>query len=131
MKIDPKLKISSSRNFGIVFFALFLIIGLWPILNDENIRLWSIFISLVFLILALFKSKILSPLNILWSKLGIFLGLIVAPLVMCLIFFLVVTPIGFLMRLIGKDILNLKYNKNINTYWINRDKGNSSMKRQF
>ena len=131
MKSEHKIKISSNRSFGIVFFIVFLIIGLWPILNDESIRLWSIIISLIFLILGLLKSKILTPLNKLWSKLGIFLGIVVAPIVMALVFFLVVTPIGIFMRLMGKDLLNLKYNKNKDTYWISRDKDTTTMKRQF
>ena len=105
------IKISSNRSFGIVFFVVFLLIALYPLINNEEIRIWSLIISLIFLILGLLNSKILTPLNKLWFKFGILLGKIVSPLIMGIIFFLVVTPIGFIMRLLGKDVLNLKYNK--------------------
>ena len=124
------VKISSNRSFGIVFFVVFLIIALYPLLNNEGIRIWSIIISLVFLILGLINSKVLNPLNKLWFKFGILLGKIISPLIMGLIFFLVVTPIGILMRILGKDLLNLKYNNN-KTYWIEKSDTKSKMKNQF
>ena len=110
---------SSNRSFGIVFFVVFLLIAIYPILNNEEVRLWSLLISSVFLILGLINSQILTPLNKLWFKLGLLLGKIISPLVMGLIFFLVVTPIGLIMRILGKDVLNLKYNKN-KSYWIEK-----------
>ena len=125
-----KIKISSNKSFGIVFFVFFLIIALWPLINDENIRLWSLIVSIIFLILGIINSKILTPLNNLWFKFGLFLGKIVSPIVMGITFFFVVTPTGIIMRLIGKDILNLKKN-NSNTYWIEKKNENSSMKNQF
>ena len=125
-----KIKISSNKSFGIVFFIFFLIIALWPLINDENIRLWSLIVSIIFLILGIINSKILTPLNNLWFKFGLFLGKIVSPIVMGIIFFFIVTPTGIIMRLIGKDILNLKRN-NLNTYWIEKKNENSSMKNQF
>ena len=125
-----KIKISSNKSFGIVFFIFFLIIALWPLINDENIRLWSLIVSIIFLILGIINSKILTPLNNLWFKFGLFLGKIVSPIVMGIIFFFIVTPTGIIMRLIGKDILNLKKN-NLNTYWIEKKNENSSMKNQF
>ena len=121
---------SSNKNFGIVFFIVFLLIAIYPLTYSGEIRLWSIIISFIFLILALLKSKILTPLNNLWFKFGIFLGKIVSPLVMGVIFFFVVTPIGFIMRLLGKDLLNLKYNSN-DTYWIEKKGIKSKMKNQF
>tara|TARA_Y100001970_G_scaffold283856_1_gene399988 strand:+ start:1702 stop:2085 length:384 start_codon:yes stop_codon:yes gene_type:complete len=124
------VKISSNRSFGIVFFVVFLIIALYPLLNNESIRIWSIIISLVFLILGLINSKVLNPLNKLWFKFGILLGKIISPLIMGLIFFLVVTPIGILMRILGKDLLNLKYNAN-RSYWIEKNEPKSKMKNQF
>ena len=108
------IKISSNKNFGIVFFIVFLLIGIYPFLNGNDFRIWSLLISLVFLILGLINSKILTPLNKLWFKFGLFLGKIVSPLVMGFIFFIVVTPIGIIMRLFRKDLLNLKYNKKKN-----------------
>ena len=126
-----KIKISSNRNFGLVFFMVFLIISLWPLTYEEPIRIWSVTVALVFLILGLTKSKLLTPLNKLWFKLGIILGAIVAPLVMGIVFFLVLTPIGLVMRIIGKDLLNKKYDKKKRTYWIKRDTSIGTMKRQF
>ena len=124
------IKISSNRSFGIVFFVVFLLIALYPLINNQELRLWSLVVSLIFLILGLLNSKILAPLNKLWFKFGIFIGKIIAPLIMGIIFFLVVTPIGFLMRLFGQDVLNLKYNKN-KSYWIKKNGPKSKMKNQF
>jgi len=124
------VKIGSNRSFGIVFFVFFLIIAIYPLIKDGELRLWSLFISIVFLFLGLVNSKILNPLNKLWFKFGIFLGKIISPLVMGIIFFLVVTPIGLLMRLLNKDLLNLKFNNN-NTYWIEKTEPKSKMKNQF
>jgi len=124
------VKIGSNRSFGIVFFVFFLIIAIYPLINDGDLRLWSLFISIVFLFLGLVNSKILNPLNKLWFKFGIFLGKIISPLVMGIIFFLVVTPIGLLMRLLNKDLLNLRFNNN-STYWIEKTEPKSKMKNQF
>ena len=125
-----KIKINSNRSFGIVFFVVFLIVGLWPILSENDIRIWSIILSLIFLILGLLNSKLLTPLNKVWFKFGIALGSIVAPIVMGLIFFMVVTPISLLMKLFNKDVLNLKKNNN-KSYWILRNQQKSRMKDQF
>tara|TARA_B100001057_G_scaffold266758_1_gene266915 strand:+ start:2361 stop:2747 length:387 start_codon:yes stop_codon:yes gene_type:complete len=128
--MSQKIKISSNKSFGIVFFFVFLIISLYPIINDQDIRIWSLLVSIIFLVLGFLNSNILTPLNKIWFKFGIFLGKIVSPLVMGIIFFLVVTPIGFLMRLLKKDLLNLKFN-NENTYWIKKTGPKSKMKNQF
>jgi len=125
-----KIKISSNKNFGIVFFIVFLIFSLLPLLNHGEIRIWSSIISLIFLILGLLKSTLLTPLNKIWFKLGIFLGKIVSPIVMGVIFFLVVTPTGILMRIFKKDLLNLKYNKST-SYWLKKNGPKSKMKNQF
>ena len=125
-----EIKIGSNRSFGIVFFIVFLLISTYPLLNDNNIRIWSLFLSVIFLILGLINSSILTPFNKIWFKFGILLGKIVSPLVMGIIFFLVVTPIGILMRILNKDILNLKYN-NKSTYWIEKTGPKSKMKNQF
>ena len=124
------LKISSNRSFGIVFFIVFILIAFYPLINQEEIRIWSVLISLLFLILGIINSKILTPLNKIWFKFGIFLGKIISPVVMGIIFFLVVTPIGLIMRLFGKDVLNLKYNKS-QSYWIEKNSPKSKMKNQF
>ena len=124
------IKISSNRSFGIVFFIVFLLIAIYPLTNGDEIRIWSLIISSIFLILGVLNSKILTPLNKLWFKLGIFLGKIVTPLVMGVIFFFVITPTGLIMRILGKDPLNLKYNLN-KSYWIEKNGPKSKMKNQF
>ena len=123
-------KISSNRSFGILFSIVFVIIAFWPTINGNPLRLWSIPISVIFLVLGLLNSKLLNPLNIVWVKFGELLGRIIAPIVMAIIYFIIVTPIGLFMRLIGKDLLNLKFSKS-NTYWIKREKKVGSMKKQF
>ena len=124
------IKISSNRSFGIVFFVVFFLIALYPLIHNEEIRIWSLIISLIFLILGLINSRILTPLNKLWFKFGILLGKIISPIIMGIIFFLVVTPIGFIMRILGKDVLNLKFNEN-KSYWIEKTGPKSKMKNQF
>ena len=114
-----EIKISSNRSFGVVFFFVFLLIALYPLTYNEEIRVWSVIISLFFLVLGLLNSKIITPLNKLWFKFGIFLGKIISPILMGIIFFFVVTPIGLIMRFLEKDVLNLKYNKN-KSYWIKK-----------
>ena len=127
---EDKIKISSNRSFGRVFFILFFIIAIFPLLSDGNIRVWSAALSIIFLILGLMNSSILYPLNKIWFKFGILLGKIVSPIVLGVIFFFVVTPIGILMKILGKDLLNLK-NNNEKSYWIKRSEIKSKMKDQF
>ena len=128
--MNDKIKISSNRSFGIVFFVVFLIISLYPLINDEEIRLWSLIVASIFLVLGLFKSKILTPLNLAWVEFGILLGKIISPIIMAIIFFLVVTPIGIFMRVLQKDLLNLKFNDK-KSYWIKKNGPKSKMKNQF
>ena len=124
------IKVGSNRNFGIVFSIVFLLISLYPLLKSGDIRVWSLVVSFIFLILGIFNSKILSPFNKLWFKFGLLLGKFVSPLIMMIIFFFVVTPIGILMRLFRKDVLNLKFN-NKETYWIEKNGPKSKIKNQF
>ena len=128
---NSKIKISSNRSFGLVFFGFFLIVSFWPLLHENEIRVWSLIISLIFLILGILNSSLLTPFNLLWFKFGILLGSIVAPIVMLIVFFLVVTPTGIFLKIFKKDLLNLKYDKKKETYWLNRDKPIGTMKRQF
>jgi len=130
MKKVP-VKISSNRSFGFLFFVVFFVISLWPLKSQGDLRLWAFILSLVFLVLGVLNSKLLTPFNKLWFKFGILLGSIVSPIVMGTVFFLVVTPVGLIMRLLGKDLLRINKNKTISTYWINRDKQKNSMKKQF
>ena len=125
-----KIKIGSNKSFGIVFFIVFLIIGLYPLINEDSLRIWSLVVSIIFLILGLINSQILTPLNILWFKFGMLLGKFVSPIIMGLVFFLVVTPTGLIMKLFNKDLLKLKKNKS-NSYWIKRLETKSEMKNQF
>ena len=127
--MSRKIKISSNRSFGVVFFIFFLAIALYPMINSGEYRLWAIIISSLFLVLGLINSSILTPLNLLWFKFGILLGRIVSPVVMAFIFFCVVTPTGLIMKLFRKDLLNLK-KKDKKSYWIER-KSKSEMKNQF
>ena len=125
-----EIKISSNRSFGIVFFIVFLLIALYPLLKGNDLRIWSLVVSFIFLILGLINSKILTPLNRLWFKFGLLLGKFISPLIMGIIFFIVVTPIGIIMRLLKKDLLNLKYTKK-ESYWIDKSGPKSKMKNQF
>ena len=127
---NQKIKIGSNKSFGIVFSIVFLVIAFWPMLNGNEINYWLLAISIVFLILGLINSKILTPLNKIWFKFGILLGNVIAPIVMGIIFFLIVTPTSIIMKLLGKDLLNLKKNNN-NSYWIEKSNQNSKMKNQY
>ena len=124
-------KKSSNRSFGILFFVVFLGFGLWPLTKDQPINSILIFISTIFLILGIFNSKILSPFNNLWIKFGELLGRIVAPIVMALVYFVILTPVGLLVRIFGKDLLGLKFLKKQNSYWIKRNKDLGKMDKQF
>jgi hypothetical protein len=130
MKKVP-VKISSNRSFGFLFFVVFFVISLWPLKSQGDLRIWTLVLSLLFLILGALNSKLLTPFNKLWFKFGILLGSIVSPIVMGAVFFIVVTPVGLIMRLLGKDLLRINKNKTLSTYWINRDKQKNTMKKQF
>ena len=130
MQKKDDIKLPSNRSFGLVFCVVFLIIALYPLINNDDIRVWSLIISLIFIFLGLLNSKILTPLNKVWFKFGLLLGRVISPIVMGTIYFFVVTPIGFLMRTTGKDLLNLKFNKE-KSYWIEKKGPKSKMKNQF
>ena len=116
-----KNKKNSNKSFGVLFFIVFLIVGLYPYLQNENLRVWSIILSIIFLILGIFNSKFLSPLKSAWLKLGEMLGKFIAPIVMLLVYFVFITPIGLILKIFKKDIINLKIKKNLKSYWIKRD----------
>ena len=128
--IKKNLKFENNKSFGILFFIVFILVSVWPLKNGQDLRVWSLIVSVVFLFLGLINSKILTPFKLAWIKFGYFLGNIISPIVMGLIYFLVLTPTGLIMRLLGKDILKLKKNTN-NTYWEKKSKNNSSMRNQF
>ena len=123
-------KKNSNKSFGILFFVAFLIISLWPLLKGNDLRIWSLIISILFLILGLLKSKFLTPLKRIWIKFGELLGKIISPIVLAIVFFIVVTPIGLFMKILRKDLLNIKFTKD-KSYWIKRDKDLGPMKNQF
>jgi len=125
------IQTSSNKSFGIVFFLVFFIVGVYPLLNQGEIRIWSIIISIIFLFLGIFNSKILTPFNKFWVKFGIILGKFVSPIILGLIFFFVVLPTGLIMRMIKKNFLGVKFDKNLKTYWVKKEKQLSSMKDQF
>ena len=122
---------SSNRSFGLLFFIVFIVVGLWPITKGETANIYLIIISLFFLIFGLINSKILSPFNKAWIKLGEILGLIIAPIIMALVYFIILTPISIIVRMLGKDLLGLKFMKKKDTYWIKRVKKLGTMKKQF
>jgi len=126
-----KIKISSNKNFGIVFFIFFIIVSVWLFFKNGEFIIWPIIVAVVFLILGLTNSKLLTPLNKAWNQFGILLGNFIAPIVMGIIFFLVVTPTGLVVRVMGKDLLRLKKNKDKKTYWIHKEDYKTSMKNQF
>ena len=121
---------SSNKSFGILFFIVFTLYGVWPMLSSGDLRIWSLAIGVTFLILGLLNSKLLGPLNLAWVKFGEILGRIIAPIVMAFVYFCVITPIAIIIRLLGKDLLKTKFDKKL-SYWINREKNIGSMKKQF
>tara|TARA_B110000971_G_scaffold123922_1_gene126890 strand:- start:364 stop:747 length:384 start_codon:yes stop_codon:yes gene_type:complete len=125
-----KNNLPSNRNFGIVFFTVFLIISFWPLLNNGNIKVWSVILAIFFLILGLLNSRILTPLNKVWYKFGILLGSVVSPFVMGIVFFAVVTPTSLLMKIFGKNLLGIKKD-NKKSYWVEKSQIKSKMKNQF
>ena len=127
---QKSIKINSNISFGIVFFIVFFIVSIFPLLSEGNIRIWSIIVAIIFLVLGLLNSKILTPLNRIWFRFGILLGSLVSPIVMSIVFFAVVTPISFMMKLFNKNLLTLKKD-NKSSYWINSSKIKSKMKNQF
>ena len=129
MKISINLKNKNNITFGVLFFILFLVIGIYPLKSNGVIKVWSIFLSLVFLIITFIKPNLFTFLNKLWIKFGILLGKIISPIIMGLVFFFVVTPVGILVKIFKKDVMGLKRGKS--SYWINRKDKLQSMKRQF
>ena len=122
---------NSNRSFGLLFFIVFLIIALWPLIKGEDVHVLLMLISFVFLTLGLANSKILSPLNKAWIKFGEILGAVIAPIIMALVYFVFLTPISLIVRIFGKDLLGLKFYKKQDTYWIKRKKKLGPMKKQF
>ena len=125
-----KKSINSNKSFGILFFVVFFLYGIWPILSSNEIRIWSLSMGIIFLILGLLNSKLLTPFHNLWLKFGTLLGSIVSPIVMFLVYFVFITPLAVIIRLFRKDLLRKKFNKSP-SYWIKRGKNIGTMKKQF
>ena len=128
---NSNIKIGTNKSFGIVFFVVFLLIGFYPLLNDDSLRWWAIIVSVFFLLLGFLNSVLLTPLNSIWFKFGLFLGKFVSPIVMGLVYFAVVFPTFLFLKLLKKNYLNIKYEKNKHSYWIEVKNKNNSMKDQF
>ena len=124
-------KNKKNRRFGILFFIVFFIIGLYPVYVGNGVNIYFILLSIPFLVLGILNSKILTPLNMAWVKLGELLGVVISPIIMALIYFLILTPISLIVRIFGKDLLNTKFNSLAKTYWIKRKKNIATMKKQF
>jgi len=122
---------SSEKSFGVVFSIVFLIVSLYPLINSESMRIWALIVSTIFFLLAFVAPKVLILPNKLWFKFGLLIGSIVAPFVLTLIYFVTVLPTGLIMRLLGKDLLQQKLDKNAKSYWIERKEPMGSMKNQF
>tara|TARA_B110000971_G_scaffold198297_1_gene214798 strand:- start:264 stop:638 length:375 start_codon:yes stop_codon:yes gene_type:complete len=124
------MSISPEKKFGLLFFVIFIIIGIWPLLNNDPIRTWSVSISIVFLVALIFLPSLLRILNTSWIKFGETLGKVIAPIVMASIFFFLITPLSFFIRMFGKDLLKLKF-LDCDSYWIKRNKNLNTMDKQF
>ena len=130
-KQNIQVERGSEKSFGLIFAVVFFIVGLYPLVNNKDILLWPLITALIFLLLSYVAPKILSVPNKLWFKLGLALGAVVAPVVMALVYFTTVVPIGLIMRLMGYDMLRQKLDKNAKSYWIVRDLTMGSMREQF
>ena len=128
---NTNIKLPSNRSFGIVFFAIFLIIALWPLKSNSDIRIIPLLISITFLILGLVNSNSLKPLNFIWMKFGLMLGKFMNPIIMGLIYYLTVVPTGLIFKILNKNLLNIKKNNGQKTYWIIKKKSQSTMRNQF
>ena len=125
------IKAGSIRGFGIVFFFVFTIIALYPLLNNHEIRFWSLIIGFIFLFLGIVESTLLKPLNLIWFKFGLFLGKMIAPIIMGIVYFIVVFPTFLILKLFKRNYLNIKYERNKNSYWINVENKQTTMRDQF
>mgnify|MGYP001350602347 CR=1 FL=1 len=122
---------ANNRAFGLLFFIVFLLISFWPLLKGESPIIYLFPIAILFLILGLINSKILTPLNRFWIKFGELLGRFIAPIVMAIVYFIILTPLSILVRLLGKDLLKVKFSNKVNSYWIKRIKDLGPMNKQF
>lgn len=128
---DSAPQAGSPRGFGLLFVVVFALIGLWPLLGDGPVRLWSLVVAAVILVIALAAPFLLQPFNRVWHKFGLILGMIMTPVIMTVIFVLVFTPTGLLLRLFGKDPMTRRFEPKTKSYWIKRTTPAGSMRDQF
>lgn len=128
---NEKVQLGSNKKFGLVMALFFLLLALYPILKEEAPKYSLLAISFIFLILSLLRPQLLYYPNWLWMQLGRVLGMVVAPLILAILFFLIFTPIGLLLRIFGKDLLNMRLNKTVPTFWIGSTATNQNFKDQF
>ena len=128
---NKSIKLASNRSFGLVFFLFFFIIALWPLKSDSDIRIVPLLISFIFLILGLVNSNLLKPLNFIWMKFGLMLGKFMNPIIMGFVYYLTVVPVGLILKILNKNLLNIKKNNDQKSYWITKKKSQSTMKNQF
>lgn len=119
------------KEFSLVWTFIFIVVAIYPLLNAENIRLWSLFISAIFIVIAFFKPSILKSFYKIWIKFGEVIGGIVSKIIMFILYFGLFTPVSIVLKILGKDLLNKKVDKSKNTYWIKRERQPESMKNQF
>ena len=130
--MSTEVKVGLDRSFGLVFSAVFAMIGLAPLVHGNALRLWSLAVAVIFLLFSLIKPELLAPLNRGWAHFGLRLNQITTPIIMSILFFVAVTPTGLLMRLFGKRPLQLSYEPKAPSYWIARQNPDTdSMKRPF
>lgn len=128
------VKGSSDRAFGIVFSIVFLIVGLFPLVGGGSVTWWPFAVSAIFLVAAVAFSSVLAPLNKVWTRFGLLLHRVTNPIIMGILFFIVVTPVGLVMRLFGKRFLHQELERGADSYWIRRNPPGpapDTMKQQF
>jgi len=123
---------STDRGFGAVFTAVFVIVGLWPLLDGRAPRLWGLGVAAAILLVTLLRPSLLAPFNRVWFRLGLLLHKMVSPIVMGFLFFVTVTPTALVFRVLGKDPLKRRFQPSADTYWLPRDNSRlGTMKNQF
>jgi len=122
---------SSEKSFGNVFAVVFFLIALYPLLDGGDPQLWAVGVAFLLAAVAYLAPRLLALPNKLWFKLGMALGAVITPIVMGLVYFTTVVPVGLVMRLMGKDLLQQKLDAEAKSYWIERKQPVGSMKDQF
>ena len=131
---EEHVKAGSDRGFGLVFAGFFALVSVLSWYRDHRGWHYTLPLAIAFLVIAYTYPKVLAPLNRLWLKFGLLLYKVMNPLVLGLLFFVTITPIGLIMRAFGKDFLRLRMDRGAKSYWIEREPPGpppQSMKNQF